>query len=114
LHPNDYLARWYAQSMVAAFENGNVNATIDNTNPNDPFFKVYPNPSNGSLYVENSHKNSKGYFITISNTLGQEYKTIQLNSGKTSICTNDLSKGMYLISLNNKDRLLSTRKFLVE
>jgi hypothetical protein len=113
LHPNDYLARWYAQSMVAAFENGNVNATIDNT-PNDPFFKVYPNPSNGSLYVENSHKNSKGYFITISNTLGQEYKTIQLNSGKTSICTNDLSKGMYLISLNNKDRLLSTRKFLVE
>jgi lysophospholipase L1-like esterase len=114
LHPNDYMARWYAQSIIAAFENHNADVIIDNTNPNDPFFKVYPNPSNGSLYVENNHRDSSGCFVTISNLLGQEFKRTILSSVKTSVYINDLSKGVYIISLKNKDSLLTAKRFIIE
>lgn len=63
--------------------------------------QLYPNPSNGELiYVLNT---TETYNYTITNTLGQALQTGVLNTNINKINLSQLLKGVYLISIFNKD-----------
>lgn len=58
---------------------------------------IYPNPANDVVTV--SLKNNEPSHITIYNVMGQAVKDIYATEAKTSIKINDLSAGMYIISV---------------
>ncbi len=63
--------------------------------------QLYPNPSNGELiYVLNT---TETYNYTITNTLGQTLQTGVLNTNINKINLLLFPKGVYLISIYNKD-----------
>ena len=73
---------------------------------------VYPNPSNGSFFVQTKTKLNS---IDIYSQSGQFVKTINVSdkSNKVDIKVNDLASGIYLIELKN-DSEKSWKKVIVE
>ena len=73
-------------------------------------FNVYPNPTNGVLFVETRHGTSlptQTYRIT--NLMGQTLLTGQITAENQQIDVAALPKGMYFITIAGE-----TRKFVVE
>ncbi len=72
---------------------------------------IYPSPANNKFFIEfEEYKNSK---LEILNSNGQLLKTIDLNNSKTQVEIGDLSKGMYIIKVVNKNGTF-TRKIVKE
>ena len=70
---------------------------------------LYPNPFNDIIYISgNLDIINKVY---ISNMLGQRIKEIHLN-GKSSFSTDNLPKGIYIITFERKDRKIETVKMI--
>jgi hypothetical protein len=62
---------------------------------------LYPNPTNGELiYILNT---TETYYYTITNTLGQAVQAGVLSTNINKINLAQLPKGVYLISIFNKD-----------
>ena len=61
LHPNDYMARWYAQGMFALLDSTNTRTVSESKELSfNDFFKIYPNPSkDGTFTVNISATNTK-------------------------------------------------------
>jgi hypothetical protein len=64
----------------------------------DEKFNVYPNPVNDVLVIENDGNVQ----ITISDLSGKIVKSISSTNNKTSINTEDLSKGNYFVTISNE------------
>ncbi len=64
----------------------------------DVKFNVYPNPVNDVLVIENDGNVQ----ITISDLSGKIVKSIASTGNKTSINTEDLSKGNYFVTISNE------------
>ena len=78
----------------------NVDATISELKETalNNQIKVYPNPVENDLHIEYSNKNERINFVII-NSLGQfVFKGVLL--GETTINTNNLSTGIYLLKFN--------------
>ena len=58
---------------------------------------IYPNPANDMVTI--SLKNDEPSIINIYNVMGQAVKTIYATEAKTTVNINDLSAGMYIISI---------------
>lgn len=75
--------------------------------------KIYPNPCNDILYVENS-KNIKS-FITITDISGRTLITNRIwENSKTSINLQNLSKGIYIINLYTENQQIERHLFIKE
>jgi len=71
-------------------------------------FVIFPNPVNDLLTIQT---NMNDYQITIRDMLGRQVLTQQAN-GNVSLNTSDLTKGIYLITINTEDRLWSAEKIM--
>lgn len=77
-------------------------------------FKVYPNPSQGSLTFEIFDLNNQKAGISIVNSLGQVvYKREDIKSGKTLIDLTNLPNGIYTLHLLSSRQLLTTKLLLM-
>ena len=72
-------------------------STVDET-----FTKVlvYPNPSDGVLYIESDF--SENSIIQITDLLGKSIKTIAVNKGKNKIQIKNLPPNFYFVRVNEK------------
>ena len=73
------------------------NACVGVNEAADIIESIYPNPANDMVTV--SLKNDQPSNITIYNVMGQAVKTIYATEAKTTVNINDLSAGMYIISV---------------
>lgn len=83
---------------------------------NDSRVNIYPNPANNSVLVY-AEKSLNPANVSIVSITGQTVYNAPFNTGKEaeSININSLSKGTYLIRLNdNKGQLITSRKFIKE
>ena len=66
---------------------------------------VYPNPTNGELFVDISTLEVQDFTISVVNTLGQtvkEIKQVQSNGGKIKIDLSDKNTGVYFVTVKSK------------
>ncbi len=66
---------------------------------------VYPNPTNGELFVDVTTLDAQDFTISVVNTLGQtvkEVKQVQSNGGKIKIDLSDKNNGVYFVTLKSK------------
>lgn len=79
--------------------------------------RVYPNPTNGTLYVEVNASQSSEAVMTVFNIMGQKVaeKNVNLTTGihTTSINTNELSSGVYFVTVK-ANGFEKTMKFVVK
>ena len=78
--------------------------------------RVYPNPANGTLYVEVDAFNSSEANLSIYNIMGQKVaeKNVNFNGSNTvSINTNELSSGVYFVTVK-ANGFEKTMKFVVK
>ncbi len=71
--------------------------------------KIYPNPTNALLYVENI---STAKSISISNTVGQVVESSKVSSKQLVVNTAEWEPGVYFLVLQLTDNSITTHKFL--
>lgn len=76
-------------------------------------FKMYPNPSSNLVHIELPNKINSNNTISIFDISGMLLHKNTFTGSCTTFNVNDLSKGMYLIELQNA-QFNTTRKLLVE
>ena len=98
------------------FDNIRINSDpepYDNTGINDvklPAITIGPNPCNSTLNVK---VNENMETLAVYNLLGQQQMIFnQVNTGDLTINTGDLTKGIYILVLRNKEGNTETVKFL--
>lgn len=67
--------------------------------------EIYPNPTNGELFVDVNLLDVQDFTISVVNLLGQtvkEVKQIQSNGGKIKVDLSDKNKGVYFITIKTK------------
>ena len=79
-------------------------------------FKIYPNPANEVINVELGMLASTGsatnYKIEITNTLGRTIQEAEIKTKQITIDLKELNSGLYFIKLFEKQKLISTYKFI--
>ena len=79
--------------------------------------RVFPNPTNGTLYVEVNASQSSDVTMSVFNIMGQKVaeKSASVNTGinTTSINTNELSSGVYFVTVK-ANGFEKTMKFVVK
>lgn len=79
--------------------------------------EVYPNPASQSATVNYSlPSNYRQATLVLRNMIGEELKTIRLNSskGKQTISTYDLPNGVYFYSIIGDGKTIATKKLIVK
>jgi hypothetical protein len=90
------------------FKTGSVFATLDQV-VNGSLFKVYPNPFDGFVNVDNASELSK---VIVTNIAGQTVKVVVKPAG--TIQLNELRSGVYFISLYNMDNVIAKTAKIVK
>ena len=79
---------------------------------NDNEFSVYPNPAKSTVRLQMNKLIGKGQ-VTITNVYGKQVKVQELSLGNNSIDINNLSKGLYIVSVSTNEGTQS-KKLIVE
>ncbi|MBX0291044.1 T9SS type A sorting domain-containing protein [Hymenobacter sp. HSC-4F20] len=84
-----------------------------------PALSVYPNPSRGLITVSVGQKLSWGdYKLRLSNIIGREVRSVLLRpeaaDGGMSLNLSDLPPGMYFYSLVQNDKVVSTKRLVLQ
>ena len=90
------------------FKTGSEFATLDQV-VNGSLFKVYPNPFDGFVNVDNASELSK---VIVTNIAGQTVKVVIKPAG--TIQLNELRSGVYFISLYNMDNVIAKTAKIVK
>jgi hypothetical protein len=107
LHPNDYLARWYAQGLFEIF-NEPQGAKLNETSFGN--VEIYPNPASGSFTLDIS-KGSIPATITLFDLNGQKvFEAEQTEAILTYDLNSNIQAGNYLLKISNGKQ--STEKLL--
>ncbi len=79
---------------------------------------VYPNPSKGLVVVTVNQKVGPEYKLRLTNVLGREIRsfTLRPEASNTGMPLNlsDLPSGMYFYSLVQNDKVVSTKRFVLQ
>jgi hypothetical protein len=107
------------------YQNGDENINIDSLitvsineingkNENSVSFKVYPNPANEVIFIENLNSNDS-YEFKLYNTFGQLILRKKMNGNNTiePIVVNNLTSGIYLLELIYEGKNI-VKKFIKE
>lgn len=84
-----------------------------------PSFAIFPNPSKGLVTVSVSQLlTNNDYKLRLSNIIGREVRTVAVRAeaadGGMSLNLSDLPAGMYFYSLVQNDKVLSTKRLLLQ
>ncbi len=96
---------------------GSLPETITELNQNFQYVKVYPNPTMGQVNFQiTAPSNYDVYELTIFNSAFQPVKTFQVKGRNIQINLDNesLSSATYFYSLQNKNKVFQTGKFLFE
>jgi hypothetical protein len=77
-------------------------------------FKVYPNPASSVINVELLLNDNKQYQIELMNMLGELILTQPLISNNSTLKTNNLPRGMYLVNLVADGKVIDKQKLIIE
>ncbi len=70
--------------------------------------KIYPNPANNELFVQNIQS------LTLKNTLGQEVKRMSFNTHQNVVSVSDLPEGVYFVeSIDNNNQKMVQKLLIV-
>lgn len=93
-------------------------APVQETRLNLPTLSVYPNPARGMVMVSLSQPPGPDYKFRLSNIIGREVRTLPLRPdlASTGIAMNlsDLPAGMYFYSLLVNDKVVSTKRLVLQ
>lgn len=81
---------------------------------NDYMFTLYPNPATNSLNVSIGQFNFSSYNLTLYNAIGQVMCTKEMNSNETQIDLTNFQKGIYFVSISNKEGYSKLQKLIIE
>ncbi|GAB2455472.1 hypothetical protein GCM10011375_03310 [Hymenobacter qilianensis] len=102
----------------AAANSGNAPAPVQEARVNVPTLSVYPNPARGMVVVSLSQAPGPDYKFRLSNIIGREVRTLTLRPdlASTGIAMNlsDLPAGMYFYSLLVNDKVVSTKRLVLQ
>jgi hypothetical protein len=70
---------------------------INTESANSETIKVYPNPTNGSFYIEVSERS----VLSISNLMGEHIYNLSLNKGLNKIDISEFEKAIYLLKIES-------------
>jgi hypothetical protein len=102
LHPNDYLARWYAQGLFQMFNNTNVSGIPGTLNLDA--VTCFPNPSEGVLMVDLGFSPTAPVDVTVFNLLGQVVYEGKQFQQKQQFDFSRLPKGNYNMQLGKSSK----------
>ncbi len=91
-------------------------SVYDFSQGNRSYVKVYPNPSSMLLNFEiNAPNNQEEFQLIIFDVTGKEYNRVTLASAqyKYTMDVNTLSSGTYIYTLNAKNKVYQTGKFVI-
>jgi len=80
--------------------------------PDEALFTIYPNPTNGILMIESAYENNAT--VKVSNILGKKILEKELLGGINSKIDLGDNKGIYIIEIVSKERLLAKYKVINE
>ncbi len=86
-------------------------AGIKQVTLNKEEIKIYPNPSNGKLFIEGSDF-IEGSELKICDVLGKELRSEKLKTEKTELNIAELSNGIYFIKVMKNDKVVFTQKLI--
>ena len=121
MHPNDYLARWFAQGLVAAFAIDNIKLPSDlvniNAYINSDLLSINPNPVvDGHFIIKLSEEiTSENTIISIFDISGKQVASFNQSSNTKDYLSTDLnmSSGVYIFKAQ-VDGKVSTQKVVVK
>lgn len=102
---DNYLLSFSDSPKTAADITEGVNSIEDSFND----VKIYPNPFNNYLTIENTDNVTK---ITLTNILGQVILVKEIDDGIARIKTTNLKNGLYLLSIDFDSGKRETRKII--
>ncbi|MCB2376017.1 T9SS type A sorting domain-containing protein [Hymenobacter sp. BT635] len=83
-----------------------------------PLLSLYPNPSKGLVMVSLEQKASENYKLRFSNIIGREVRTIalrpEIGMEGTPVNLSDLPAGVYFYSLLVNDKVVSTKRLILQ
>lgn len=83
-----------------------TNSTLSTESFNDNTFKLFPNPTTGMLNFES---NTDVSYVKVHSIIGQEIKSFEINTNKSTIDLSSLGNGSYLISFFVNDKLAKSK-----
>jgi hypothetical protein len=102
---------YYMQNVIGNCQVATGIDKKDNVQLSANLLSVYPNPASAQLTVKSSIESG---IITITDVMGRELATTQLESGVANINTSSFSAGVYFITVkNNTGNILNENKFSV-
>ena len=77
-------------------------------------FELYPNPSSGTVRIELSSPHSSAYQLQVTDMLGKVVQSISISPIDTMTSLEIEHSGIYMISLLEDGKALTTRKLIVQ
>lgn len=102
--------------IVATMDVNNWNTLgVQEMEENGISFSLYPNPTEGNLFVElGDNMSEQSYTVDIINTLGQVVLTTEMTPfGVKEISLNGVQKGMYFVKISGEN-MTTTQKVMVK
>ena len=87
---------------------------IEELNNNQSLFSIFPNPVVTDYFIIKLETELKNASVSIFNPSGSLVKRMSISSKECKIDRTDLSAGIYFISIENKDQLLSVKKIILQ
>ena len=75
---------------------------------------IYPNPAKDKIYFILNKHTQENYAVNFFNILGENVKSLAINSETNSIDINNLTNGIYFISVRSSGGQLFSRKLVIE
>ena len=77
---------------------------------------VEPNPNDGKMNIRLGRTVENGHVLIVSDLTGRKLKEVHINEDQILVPLNiqDFASGMYLLSLLNGDKVITTEKFIIE
>jgi Secretion system C-terminal sorting domain len=78
-------------------------------------FSIYPNPANTSFTIKSNQVREKFKNLKIIDLMGKEVKFFkEINSNNFSIDVSDVSKGIYIVEIENNDSMIIIEKLIIK
>ena len=106
------------QGMVGSTAVSNTPQTSLSAKAAGVALSIYPNPSKGLVVVTLNQKVGPEYKLRLSNVLGREIRSFALRTEASNtgmpLNLSDLPAGMYFYSLVLNDKVVSTKRFVLQ
>jgi len=111
LHPNDYLARWYAQGLIHAVTAGASTDVHETDTDDSPLLIAYPQPASDrlSITVDQCMLDEGPLTLNVCDLSGRVVLTLPLNGHQVTLSTDAFAPGVYCLRAESRHRTAQAR-----